>query len=179
MGLWSLESWFESRPRSHFIFRCELRFYAAVTRAFRADCAVRTRCLPRCDKYFAARSSKCSNSRGVTAEFRDNWRAVLRRAGLLRGGMGSSKPNLFGIAPKQGLKWARHYSQLARLSRGNEGLNRVTGCAQIQRGLVVPARNMWCHQSFSMVIYHSMCVNLFGARGRSCVGRIWLRGGSL
>jgi hypothetical protein len=121
------------------IFQCELRSYAAVTRALRADCAVRTNCFPRCDKYFSARFSKYSNSRGVPADFRDNWRAELRRAGLLRGGMGSSKPNLSGIAPNQGRKWARHYSQLARLSRGNEGLNRVTACAQIQRPSVVPA----------------------------------------
>jgi len=105
MGLWSLESWFESRPRSHSIFPSKFRFYAAVTRVLRPACAVSTSCFPRSDKYFSARSSKYSNSRGDTADFRDNRRAELRRAGLLRGGMGSSKQSPFRIAPKQGRKW--------------------------------------------------------------------------
>src|ERR1700690_486640 len=88
MGLWSLESWFESRPRSHSIFPSKFRSYAAVTRALRPARAVRTSCLPRSDKYFSARSSKYSNSRGDTADLRDTRRGDTRGAGLLRGGIG-------------------------------------------------------------------------------------------
>jgi hypothetical protein len=94
-------------------FRSSIQSYAAVRRDFRPGCDARSSCFPVFNKYFSARSSSCSSSRGDTARFRDNRREETRRAGLLRGGIG-----FLQAEPARNRSWSRTISGATVFSIG-------------------------------------------------------------
>ena len=100
-------------PEPLFFFSSSIRSYAAVPRDFRPCCDARSSCFPLFNKYFSARSSSCSSSRGDTAGFRDNRREETRRAGLLRGGIG-----FLQAEPARNRSWSRTISGATVFSIG-------------------------------------------------------------
>src|ERR1700683_1886738 len=113
MGLWSLESWFESRPRSHSFFDPQSNltqpfgviFVLAVTRA-QVACRSSINISPRA-RVAARVLVETLHAFGITGAKRHVAPACCE------GALGSSKPNLLGIAPGAGPSVARQYSQLA------------------------------------------------------------------
>ena len=154
MGLWSLESWFESRPRSHSSFST---LQSDLTQPFRVIFVLAATRAQAASRFSINTSRRARVTVRVLAE-------TLRACGIIgaqrhvapacyEGALGSSKPNLLGIAPRAGPSMARQYSQLASVSRDGEAFNRVTACAQVQLKTAVPQRHNWCNHSFAIALF--------------------------